>query len=129
MLSILKVRISAVLAAVLTVVALSISGWSQASTYLTPSNRTGTVPFGSYIGSDFENVDLPSGGLNLNIPIYGRKGRGIDQIFVLRYSSKFWGLEFLQQIPGTGFYEYVWSPDLPPVFVPVIMRVPAGGTA
>jgi RHS repeat-associated protein len=39
-------------------------------------------------GGDFEKIDLSNGGVNLSIPIYRIKGRGIDDFFTVNYTSK-----------------------------------------
>src|SRR6202035_2975267 len=39
-------------------------------------------------GGEFEHIDLSNGGVNLSIPIYSIKGRGVDDFYKVNYSSK-----------------------------------------
>jgi YD repeat-containing protein len=59
-------------------------------TQITPSNDTGTNPYGSY-STDAGNVNLSNGNLNLNIPIVSLPGRnGHNFGLALQYDSKIW---------------------------------------
>jgi RHS repeat-associated protein len=54
-------------------------------------------------GGSFERVDVRTGGLNLKIPIFSLKGRGVDYTYDFNYTSKIWHVG-AWNIPG------VWPP-------------------
>lgn len=57
-------------------------------TSVTDSNSTGAKPFGSYLGSEIDYVDLLNGGLNVKIPIPLRSGRaGLSLPLNITYNS------------------------------------------
>jgi RHS repeat-associated protein len=63
---------------------------SAPPTQITPSNDSGTNPYGSY-DADGGNVNLSNGNLSLSLPLLtlsGRNGSGIT--FALQYDSKIW---------------------------------------
>src|SRR6266436_4459000 len=63
---------------------------SAPPTQITPSNDTGTNPYGSY-STDAGNVNLSNGNLSLNIPLISLPGRnGTNFTLGLQYDSKIW---------------------------------------
>ncbi len=70
--------------------AISLQAQIVPPTQITPSNDTGTNPFGSY-STDAGNINLSNGNLNLNIPLVSLPGRnGHDFVLSLQYDSKIW---------------------------------------
>lgn len=59
-------------------------------TSVTDANATGNKPFGTYAGSDIDNIDLNNGAVNIQIPLFSKKGRGLDFAIAVTYSSKIW---------------------------------------
>jgi hypothetical protein len=83
---------------------------AQSDGYLTNQNTTGVVGFGSYQFGDIDNVNLQNGGVNLRIPLFTLKGRGLDDGVVLNYSSKFWTMTFNQITQANGWsYSLNWG--------------------
>jgi RHS repeat-associated protein len=82
---------------------------SAPPTRITPSNDTGTTPFGSY-STDAGNVNLSNGNLSLNIPIVSLPGRnGMDFNLSVQYDSKIW-TPSAQFVNGTDII-YQWNSE------------------
>src|ERR1700730_8283145 len=65
-------------------------GQSAPPTQITPSNETGTSPYGSY-STDAGSVNLSNGNLSLSIPIISLPGRnGLNVPLTIEYDSKIW---------------------------------------
>src|SRR5260221_611589 len=63
---------------------------SAPPTQITPSNETGTNPFGTY-STDAGNVNLTNGNLSLSLPIISLPGRnGLNYTLAVQYDSKIW---------------------------------------
>ncbi len=63
---------------------------SAPATQITPSNDTGTNPFGSY-STDAGNINLANGNLSLQIPLLSLPGRnGLNLVLTAQYDSKIW---------------------------------------
>src|SRR6266550_953716 len=70
--------------------AISLRAQTVPPAQITPSNDTGTNPYGSY-STDAGNISLSNGNLNLNIPIISLPGRnGHNFVLALQYDSKIW---------------------------------------
>src|SRR5260370_37072012 len=64
--------------------------YAQGSGTVTDLNATGAKPFSSIAGSDIENIDLNTGGLNVNMLVSETSGRGaLNLPIALNYSSKY----------------------------------------
>src|SRR5260370_22995735 len=63
---------------------------AQTAGYLTDSNTRGLAPGNSFQSADIDHINLGNGALNLYIPLFGRKGRGLDSGAFVTYSSKIW---------------------------------------
>ncbi|HSR66507.1 MAG TPA: hypothetical protein VLU25_01070, partial [Acidobacteriota bacterium] len=68
--------------------------WAQSDAYVSNHNLRGVVPFGSYQFESVDSVNLGTGSLEVNIPLFERAGRGLDHRGALTYSSKIWTSEF-----------------------------------
>ena len=66
---------------------------SQSDWYLTNSNLRGVVPFGTYQFDEIDNVNLGNGALNVRLPLFTRRGRGLDDGRSVFYSSKLWVIQ------------------------------------
>jgi len=86
---------------------------AQNSGYVTSSNETGFPDYGSFITSQIDSVNLSNGGLSIRIPIFSRKGRGIDLAYSFKYESKLWVVD--TSVIEDPFYGYIthftWRPD------------------
>lgn len=62
--------------------------------YLTNTNARGLAAQNSFQIGDIDNINLATGALNLDIPVFQRKGRGgkLDKQYFFSYSSKIWEL-------------------------------------
>jgi len=62
-------------------------------------------------GGEFEHIDLSNGGVNLSVPIYNIKGRGVNAHYAVNYSSKNWYT--IISAPNGQFWEHTqpWSAD------------------
>ncbi len=53
--------------------------------------ESGIISGVSYASTDFENINMTNGALNLNFPLAGLQGRGqAGHVYTLRYNSKLW---------------------------------------
>jgi hypothetical protein len=83
---------------------------SAPPTQITPSNDTGTNPYGSY-STDAGNVNLSNGNLSLSIPIISLPGRnGLNYSFSLQYDSKTWTPS--ASYPGPNDISYLWKAEM-----------------
>src|SRR5262245_39166382 len=55
-----------------------------------PPAQTGTQVYGSYFGTDFDQVGLYNGNLQVRIPLYDLPGRDISVARVLVYNNQKW---------------------------------------
>src|SRR6266542_5754063 len=62
----------------------------QSDGYVTNSNLRGVVPFGTYQFGDIDSINLGTGGVDVSIPLFSRKGRGLDDGRAVTYSSRIW---------------------------------------
>jgi hypothetical protein len=63
---------------------------SAPPTQITPSNETGTNPYGSY-STDAGSVNQSNGNLSLSIPLVSLPGRnGTNLVLAIEYDSKIW---------------------------------------
>jgi RHS repeat-associated protein len=87
---------------------LSTVTFAQSDGYVATSNGRGLAPENSFQVGDIDTINLANGALNLRIPLYSRKGRGMSVGGVLNYSSKVWYQEPLWDV--NGFLESViWT--------------------
>jgi RHS repeat-associated protein len=87
--------------------------YAQSPGYLTSSNETGFPEYGSFIVSQIDSVNLSNGGVSIRIPLFTRKGRGLDYSFGYRYDSKAWVVDSYVvpdpwQLP---ILRFVWRPN------------------
>src|ERR1700687_2901632 len=80
---------------------------SAPPTQITPSNDTGTNPFGTY-STDVGNVNLSNGNLSLSIPLVSLPGRnGTNFTLAIEYDSKIWTPS--ASYPGPNDISYQWK--------------------
>ncbi len=73
-------------------------------------NNVGMQPYGSYIATDIDTVDLAHGGLKIHIPVVSRKARGFDSSVSLNYDSKYWSaIPYTFDYMGTTMERYIWE--------------------
>lgn len=88
---------------------------AQSDGYLTNSNFRGVTPPAAYQIGEIDSVNLGTGAVNLNLPLWSRAGRGIDTKGELIYSSKLWAVhpEYHDPLRPLTVTDYVWqrSPD------------------
>ncbi|MEE8585182.1 MAG: hypothetical protein V3T83_10060, partial [Acidobacteriota bacterium] len=75
---------------------------AQSDPYVTNHNLRGVVPFGSFQVDAIDAVNLATGGLEVNIPLFERAGRGLGYSPVLSYSSKIWKGDVLETGPPSN---------------------------
>ena len=76
------------------------SGQTMTPTTITDSNRMGKLPFSTTIGTTVEHVDLASGALNVDIPLFSVPGRGLSTGASLHYSSNIYNVAILYDGEG-----------------------------
>lgn len=83
-----------------------VASTSSASDGGTPSaTARGTHPFGSYGGSNFDQINLFNGNLSMNFPLATLTGRGgMSGSVLLSYNSKTWHVEEITLINGDKRY-------------------------
>lgn len=64
--------------------------FAQSDGYLTGSNLRGVYPANTYQFGDIDSINLGTGGININVPLFTRKGRGLSLSGRYIYSSKLW---------------------------------------
>ncbi|MEW6734420.1 MAG: hypothetical protein AB1489_24045 [Acidobacteriota bacterium] len=104
----------------------AVSGTASATDRSTPSALApGASPLGSYGGSNFDNINLFNGNLNLTFPLASLGGRaGLGVSVVLSYNSKIWRVEQqTNEITGAKLFVPVYdqwdasSPQIAPGWV------------
>jgi RHS repeat-associated protein len=63
---------------------------AQSDGYLSSNNLHGIVSGNTYQFGSIDNINLGTGAINIRIPLFSRKGRGITDEAVYFYSSKIW---------------------------------------
>src|ERR1039458_4402526 len=54
----------------------NIAAQSEVPTQITTQNMTGDLPFSTTVGTSIEHVDVATGALNVEIPLWSVPGRG-----------------------------------------------------
>src|SRR6266853_5910272 len=92
----------------LVVLAFSVCVAAQDETPLrvTNQNRTGDLPFSTSIGTSIEHVDLSSGTLNVQIPIFTIKGRGMDSHSYVHFNSNYFTRGNRLDAYGNPYYQW-----------------------
>jgi hypothetical protein len=85
---------------------------AQVPDYITNSNLRGVVPFGSYQFGDIDSINLGNGALNLRIPLFSRRGRGLDYERYWSYSSKMWEVNLLYDAQTHEVNGIHWYPNI-----------------
>src|SRR6266436_6520112 len=86
------------------------------ATQITPSDDTGTKPFGTYF-TGAGDVNLSNGNLSLSLPLVSLPGRnGHNFVLAIQYDSKIWTPSSAISNTGTDI-TYTWKAEqrLPPV--------------
>lgn len=78
-----KNLVAAVVLFLLPVLALAQDG--EIPTHVNAQNRSGDMPYPSSVGTAMEHVDVASGALTVNIPLWSVPGRGLDRDLELGY--------------------------------------------
>jgi RHS repeat-associated protein len=88
----MKKRSHVLLASLIFVMLVFCSGSSKAQSdgYLTNSNLRGVVPASTYDFGTIDNVNVATGAVNLQIPLFSRPGRKLTDTGIFFYSSKLW---------------------------------------
>src|SRR5207244_864683 len=84
--------------------------------YVNQSNETGLPAHGSFMSSDIDNVNLPSGALHVQIGLYAGKMRGdFSNDEGVISVSKFWTMNnviaYHNNNANLPYYQYFWSED------------------
>src|SRR6185295_7626266 len=61
--------------------------YGQTNYNTAPEAQTGVQPYGSYLSSDIDNVNLFNGNLNVNIPLFSLPGRELPVGVSVTYNS------------------------------------------
>src|SRR5438128_6308189 len=82
----------------------------ETPTKVTDQNRSGDLPFSTFVGTQIEHVDLASAALNITIPLHKIPGRGVDEDLGLRWNSN--GFVMAPRTDGLGRPFWIWNFDL-----------------
>ena len=82
----------------------------EVPTRITNQNHIGDLPYSTTIGTDIEHVDMSTGALNINIPIWDVPGRA-DASLAFHWSSNYFTAGARTDASGTPFFIYVISAD------------------
>ncbi len=68
----------------------------EADEFLTNHNLRGVASFGSFQAGGVDAVNLGTGSVEVTIPLFTRRGRGLDYSRTLTYSSRIWTAESIE---------------------------------
>src|SRR3954464_7475904 len=83
---------------------------NEVPTRITNQNRIGDLPYSTSIGTDIEHVDMATGALNVNIPIWSVPGRA-DASLSFHWSSNYWVAASRTDSVGNPFFVYSIAAD------------------
>jgi RHS repeat-associated protein len=82
----------------------------EVPTRITNQNRIGDLPYSTSIGTEIEHVDMATGALNVNIPIWSIPGRA-DASLALHWSSNYWVAASRTDSVGNSLFVYSIAAD------------------
>jgi RHS repeat-associated protein len=83
---------------------------NEIPTRITNQNRVGDLPYSTSIGTDIEHVDMATGALNINIPIWSVPGRAGASL-AFHWSSNYWVAASRTDSVGNPFFIYSIAAD------------------
>jgi RHS repeat-associated protein len=82
----------------------------EVPTRITNQNRIGDLPYSTSIGTEIEHVDMATGALNVNIPIWSIPGRA-DASLAFHWSSNYWVAASRTDSVGNSLFVYSIAAD------------------